>query len=140
MNLLQISQAFKPEPDTDYEQGKYVGDTKMTQLSIGFQAGAEGFSEMIFFQDKRAFDEFKSLFARKIIEDEMLWRELEDRYGEYFEGGMGAEATLYLTERGVQVVGTDAWSWDAPFSHTAPFADLPIFLPSEVVSKGEVRP
>ncbi|MFC3228370.1 cyclase family protein [Marinibaculum pumilum] len=33
--------------------------------------------------------------------------------------GMGAEATLYLTERGVQVVGTDAWSWDAPFSFTA---------------------
>jgi kynurenine formamidase len=33
--------------------------------------------------------------------------------------GIGAEATLYLTERGVQVVGTDAWSWDAPFSHTA---------------------
>ena len=32
---------------------------------------------------------------------------------------MGAEATLYLTERGVMVVGTDAWSWDAPFSHTA---------------------
>ena len=43
-----------------YQQGKYVGDTKMTQLSIGFQAGAEGFSEMIFFQDKRAFDEFTS--------------------------------------------------------------------------------
>ena len=43
-----------------YEQGKYVGDTKMTQLSIGFQAGAEGFSEIIFFQDKRAFDEFTS--------------------------------------------------------------------------------
>lgn len=33
--------------------------------------------------------------------------------------GLGAEATLYLTERGVEVVGTDAWSWDAPFSHTA---------------------
>jgi kynurenine formamidase len=33
--------------------------------------------------------------------------------------GMGRAATLYLTERGVQVVGTDAWSWDAPFSHTA---------------------
>ena len=43
-----------------YEQGKYVGDTKMTQLSIGFQAGAEGFSEIIFFQDKRSFDEFTS--------------------------------------------------------------------------------
>ena len=33
--------------------------------------------------------------------------------------GMGREATLYLTSRGVQVVGTDAWSWDAPFIHTA---------------------
>lgn len=33
--------------------------------------------------------------------------------------GMGREATLYLTERGVRVAGTDAWSWDAPFSITA---------------------
>lgn len=33
--------------------------------------------------------------------------------------GMGAEATLFLTEQGIEVVGTDAWSWDAPFSHTA---------------------
>lgn len=33
--------------------------------------------------------------------------------------GLGAEATLWLTEHGVEVVGTDAWSWDAPFSHTA---------------------
>lgn len=33
--------------------------------------------------------------------------------------GFGREATLYLTSRGVRVVGTDAWSWDAPFSFTA---------------------
>jgi kynurenine formamidase len=33
--------------------------------------------------------------------------------------GMGREATLYLTSRGVRVVGTDAWSWDAPFALTA---------------------
>ena len=33
--------------------------------------------------------------------------------------GMGAEATLWLTAQGVRVVGTDAWSWDAPFVHTA---------------------
>jgi len=43
-----------------YEKGKYVGDTSMSQLSIGFQAGGEGFSEIIFFEDKRAFDEFTS--------------------------------------------------------------------------------
>jgi kynurenine formamidase len=32
--------------------------------------------------------------------------------------GMGKAATLWLLEQGVRLVGTDAWSWDAPFSHT----------------------
>ncbi|CAB4770036.1 MAG: DNA-directed RNA polymerase subunit beta' [Actinobacteria bacterium] len=47
----------------------------------------------------RAFDEFKSLFARQIIEDEMLWRELVARFSDYFEGGMGAEAIARLIGR-----------------------------------------
>ena len=47
---------------------------------------------------KRAFDEFRDLHGRKIIEDEMLWRELRDRYGDYFRGGMGAEAIAQLIE------------------------------------------
>ncbi|WP_126975909.1 cyclase family protein [Frigidibacter oleivorans] len=33
--------------------------------------------------------------------------------------GMGREATLWLTGRGIRICGTDAWSWDAPFVHTA---------------------
>jgi kynurenine formamidase len=33
--------------------------------------------------------------------------------------GMGAEATRYLLDRGVRLTGTDGWSWDAPFVHTA---------------------
>lgn len=41
-----------------YRQGKYVGDTSMTQLSVGLQAGGEAFSQIIFFQDERAFQEF----------------------------------------------------------------------------------
>ena len=32
--------------------------------------------------------------------------------------GFGRDATLWLTGQGVRVVGTDAWSWDAPFAHT----------------------
>ena len=43
------------------------------------------------------------------------------RYGEedYLARGcgMGREATLYLTSRGVRVCGIDAWSWDAPLKH-----------------------
>ncbi len=41
-----------------YEQGKYIGDTAMTQATIGFQLGASGFSQVVFFQDKRALGEF----------------------------------------------------------------------------------
>ena len=33
--------------------------------------------------------------------------------------GMGYEATMHLVDRGVKVTGTDGWSWDAPFVHTA---------------------
>ncbi|MCU1462268.1 MAG: rpoC [Acidimicrobiales bacterium] len=45
---------------------------------------------------KRAFDEFIDLFPRKIIEDEVLWRQLRERYGDYFRGGMGADAIAQL--------------------------------------------
>ena len=43
-----------------YVNGKLVGDTAMTQLSAGFQAGGKAYSQIIFFQDKRALDEFES--------------------------------------------------------------------------------
>jgi kynurenine formamidase len=33
--------------------------------------------------------------------------------------GIGRAATNYMSERGVRITGTDAWSWDAPFIHTA---------------------
>jgi kynurenine formamidase len=45
-----------------------------------------------------------------------------ERYGhdDYVDAGcgMGKAATLWLLERGVRLTGTDAWSWDAPFSFT----------------------
>jgi lipid-binding SYLF domain-containing protein len=43
-----------------YVHDRLVGDTTMTQLSIGLQAGGEAYSEIIFFQDKRDLDEFES--------------------------------------------------------------------------------
>ena len=43
-----------------YEKGKVIGDTTMNQLSIGFQLGAEGYSQMIFFENKAALDKFTS--------------------------------------------------------------------------------
>ena len=48
---------------------------------------------------KQAFDTFEGMHSRQIIEDEVLYREMEFRYGEYFEGGMGADAILQLIDR-----------------------------------------
>ena len=43
-----------------YVHDRLVGDAVMTQLSIGFQAGGKAYTEIIFFKDKRALDEFES--------------------------------------------------------------------------------
>jgi len=40
--------------------GAVVGSTKMSQLSVGFQLGGQVYSQIIFLEDKRAFDEFTS--------------------------------------------------------------------------------
>jgi lipid-binding SYLF domain-containing protein len=41
-----------------YKKGKYIGDTTMTQVTVGLQLGAEAYSEMILFEDERALEEF----------------------------------------------------------------------------------
>jgi lipid-binding SYLF domain-containing protein len=41
-----------------YERGKWVQDVSVTQLSVGFQLGGQAYSEIIFFEDARAFSEF----------------------------------------------------------------------------------
>jgi lipid-binding SYLF domain-containing protein len=43
-----------------YVQGALTGDTTMNLVSAGFQAGAKAYSEIIFFEDKRALEEFQS--------------------------------------------------------------------------------
>jgi lipid-binding SYLF domain-containing protein len=41
-----------------YADGKYIGDTSMTQLTLGFQLGGQAYSQIIFFEDKRALNDF----------------------------------------------------------------------------------
>ena len=43
-----------------YAKGKVTGTAKLVKATIGFQAGGQAFSQMVFFQDKRAYDEFTS--------------------------------------------------------------------------------
>ena len=41
-----------------YEKGKVIGTTSLTQVTIGFQLGGQEYSEIIFFKDKIALDDF----------------------------------------------------------------------------------
>lgn len=41
-----------------YEKGAYIGDTSMTQVSVGLQLGGQGYSMIVFFEDERALKEF----------------------------------------------------------------------------------
>jgi lipid-binding SYLF domain-containing protein len=41
-------------------RGRQVGEATLAEVSVGFQAGGQAFSEIIFFEDKRAADEFES--------------------------------------------------------------------------------
>ena len=43
-----------------YKGGVVTGTSSLIKVSIGFQAGGQAFSEIIFFQDERAYDEFTS--------------------------------------------------------------------------------
>ena len=55
---------------------------------------------------RRAWEEFQTLEPRQIVDDEELFREMKDRFGDeygygvYFRGGMGAEAVRDLIEPG----------------------------------------
>ncbi len=48
---------------------------------------------------QEAFDTFRSMKPKQLVESEQLWREIVDRYGDYYQGGMGAEAVKDLIVR-----------------------------------------
>jgi len=41
-----------------YVKGAHVGDTSMTQVTLGLQLGGQAYSQIIFLEDERAFNEF----------------------------------------------------------------------------------
>ena len=76
--------------DTELKAARRQADKDLAEIREQFEFETEILD--------RAWDEFKSMHGRQIMEDEMLWRELQDRWGDYFEGGMGADAIARLVE------------------------------------------
>jgi DNA-directed RNA polymerase subunit beta' len=69
---------------------KEGGEREMRQLRDRAQREIDRLEEVL--------DTFRKLESKQLIPDELLYRELRDRFGEYFEGGMGAEALQKLLE------------------------------------------
>jgi len=66
------------------------GEREMRQIRDRAQREIDRLDEVL--------DTFRKLEPKQLIADEMLYRELRDRFGEYFSGGMGAEALQKLLE------------------------------------------
>jgi len=64
------------------------GEREMRQLRDRAQRELDRLDEVL--------DTFRKLEVKQLISDEMLYRELRDRFGDYFEGGMGAESLQTL--------------------------------------------
>ncbi len=74
--------------DTEIRALNRQADKDLEEIAERFEAERE--------RTERAWEVFTDLFGRQIIEDEELWRELVDRWGDYFEGGQGADAIARL--------------------------------------------
>ncbi|GAA2292491.1 DNA-directed RNA polymerase subunit beta' [Glycomyces scopariae] len=66
------------------------GEREMRQIRDKAQREIDRLDEVM--------DTFRKLDVRQLIGDEMLYRELQQRFGEYYTGGMGAESIKNLLE------------------------------------------
>src|SRR5687767_3560652 len=100
---LWIDDRFKSlEGDLEELEGSGAKDSELNKL----RKAAE--KEIGDYRDRRnneidhlktVFDTFSSLAPKQLIDDERVWRDLQDRYAEYFAGGMGAQAVEELISR-----------------------------------------
>ncbi|HEX6871861.1 MAG TPA: DNA-directed RNA polymerase subunit beta' [Micromonosporaceae bacterium] len=69
---------------------KESGEREMRQIRDRAQREVDRLDEVL--------DTFRKLEPKQLITDELLYRELRDRFGEYFTGSMGAEAIKALVQ------------------------------------------
>jgi DNA-directed RNA polymerase subunit beta' len=69
---------------------KESGEREMRQMRDRAQREIDRLDEVM--------DTFRKLDSKHLVTDELLYRELRDRFGDYFTGGMGAESIKALIE------------------------------------------
>ncbi|MDQ6855414.1 MAG: DNA-directed RNA polymerase subunit beta' [Actinomycetota bacterium] len=90
---------------TEYEKASASGNARKADTERSQKARDKDFEELrTRAESEREFlqtvwDTIRSLKPKQLVDDEHVWRELVDRFQEYFAGGMGAEAVEDLIDR-----------------------------------------
>jgi len=88
-----------------YEEASASGNARKADTERSQKARDKDFEELrTRAESEREFlqtvwDTIRGLAPKQLVDDEHVWRELVDRYQEYFAGGMGAEAVEDLISR-----------------------------------------
>jgi len=78
---------------------KTANDKKVKKLTVALKDEKEAGQEQLEIQKeylRALFEEFKGLEAKQLINEDQKFRDLRERYGDYFRGGMGAETVREL--------------------------------------------
>ncbi|MBM3673527.1 MAG: DNA-directed RNA polymerase subunit beta' [Actinobacteria bacterium] len=100
---LDIEKRFQ-DLEADLAQAEEAGGKKadLDKLRKANERDVEEIRERAQFELdflKSVYDTIRALKKKQLIDDERVWREIRARWGEYFAGGMGAEAVKDLISR-----------------------------------------
>ncbi len=88
-----------------FEEASSTGNARKADLERSQKARDKDFEELRERAEseiehlKTVWTTFEKLAPKQLVDDERVWRELRDRYDEYFTGGMGAESVKELISR-----------------------------------------
>src|SRR4030095_11677217 len=89
----------------EYEKASASGNARKADTERSQKGRDKDFEELRNRADtekeflQTVWDTIRGLAPKQLVDDEQVWREIVDRYQEYFAGGMGAEAVEDLIER-----------------------------------------
>src|SRR3982075_2291577 len=104
LRLRERDEQFENEIK-EYEKASASGNARKADSERSQKARDKDFEELrTRAESEREFlqsvwDTIRSLKPKQLVDDEHVWREIVDRYQEYFAGGMGAEAVEDLIDR-----------------------------------------
>src|SRR5712691_8631459 len=94
---VDVDRRHKDQPELEADIRAEIADVEKAHDKDVEELRARGDAEVDHL--KSVWTTFTKLAPKQLVDDERVWREIIDRYQDYFEGGMGAEAVKALISR-----------------------------------------